>query len=384
MAEELAYAIITPHSIEKSRTGNIISRILSRSGLELVAGSVFHPSRELAEGYAEMRADDLIRAYIQQHLAPGGDGKRRRVLMLVLRGEDAVERLGRVVGMVGPAGPNEIPDSVRGTYGELVRDASGAVVFFEPAVLTARDAASSRRHLELWAEYAERDGGLRCGMGGEGEESTLVLIKPDNLRFPSFRPGALIDVFARTGLRIVGFKVHRMSVAEAEAFYGPVLEVLQQLYTGSHGERSRALLEREFGIPLGESAGSALGEVVGPLLGRDHWENLIEFMSGRRPSETPEGEKLVAGTQKTIALVYEGAGAVGRVREVLGPTDPDKAPVGTIRREFGQSVMVNAAHASDSVENARSEMALLGLEHDHFGATVREFYETLDEVRAPR
>ena len=51
--------------------------------------------------------------------------------------------------------------------------------------------------------------------------------------------------------------------------------------------------------------------------------------------------------------------AVRKIREVLGPTDPSKAPSGTIRREFGQTVMINAAHASDSPENAKREMDII-------------------------
>jgi Nucleoside diphosphate kinase len=59
-------------------------------------------------------------------------------------------------------------------------------------------------------------------------EKTLVLIKPDNFRFPNLRPGGVIEVFSRTGLSIIGFKVHQMSVAQAEEFYGPVLPVLEK------------------------------------------------------------------------------------------------------------------------------------------------------------
>jgi nucleoside-diphosphate kinase len=62
--------------------------------------------------------------------------------------------------------------------------------------------------------------------------------------------------------------------------------------------------------------------------------------------------------QKTpvIALALEGAGAVNRVRELLGPTDSKKAAKGTIRGDFGLDVMVNVAHASDSSETAAVEL----------------------------
>ena len=61
-----------------------------------------------------------------------------------------------------------------------------------------------------------------------------------------------------------------------------------------------------------------------------------------------------------LALFGEtDAYTVAKIRDVLGPTDPSKAPPGSIRREFGQTIMVNAAHASDSEENARREMGIV-------------------------
>ena len=37
MAEELSYVLVTPYSIRKSRTGGIVARLISRTGLDLVA-----------------------------------------------------------------------------------------------------------------------------------------------------------------------------------------------------------------------------------------------------------------------------------------------------------------------------------------------------------
>ena len=82
-------------------------------------------------------------------------------------------------------------------------------------------------------------------------------------------------------------------------------------------------------------------------------------MSGRAPSECDAAALNQPGTEKCIALVYEGHEAIRKIRDVLGPTDPSKAPPGSIRREFGSTIMVNAAHASDSVENARREMGIV-------------------------
>ena len=65
------------------------------------------------------------------------------------------------------------------------------------------------------------------------------------------------------------------------------------------------------------------------------------------------------GKVKCMILVYEGENSVAKIRDVLGPTDPLKAPGGTVRREFGTNVMVNTAHASDSAENAKREMGII-------------------------
>ena len=80
------------------------------------------------------------------------------------------------------------------------------------------------------------------------------------------------------------------------------------------------------------------------------------------------------GTQKCIALVYEGVEAVRKIRDVLGPTDPSKAPPGSIRREFGQTIMVNAAHASDSEDNAKREIGIVKVAENTFKKVVEEFY----------
>ena len=54
MAQELAYVIITPYSLYKSRTGGILARLISRTGLELAAARMFAPSQELVQKYAEV------------------------------------------------------------------------------------------------------------------------------------------------------------------------------------------------------------------------------------------------------------------------------------------------------------------------------------------
>jgi hypothetical protein len=98
-------------------------------------------------------------------------------------------------------------------------------------------------------------------------------------------------------------------------------------------------------------------------------------MAGTKPSECPPEKRDLPGTEKCIAIVYQGDDAVRKIREVLGPTDPKKAPPGSIRKEFGQTIMINAAHASDSAENARREMAIVQVNENNLKPLIESYYQ---------
>src|SRR5881394_3694658 len=352
--EQLSYVIVTPHSIRKSRTGGIVGRLISRTGLDLVGGRMFAPCAELTRRYADTivtetdvrhrATQELIRDYVLKNFTGEKTGQRPRMLFLIFRGSDAVEKIRGTVGHI--VHERTSGETIRDTFGDYITDDSGKVTYFEPGVLADFEAGLVERNLKLWAEFSDKDGGLLdqvLSFPPEAKvEKTLVLIKPDNFKFPNIRPGGVIEVFSRTGLYIVGFKVHRMSVAQAEQFYGPVLPVLQ--------------------------------EKLGHAKGRDAWEDIVEFMAGARPSDTLPEKRNAPGTEKCIALVYQGKDAVRKIREVLGPTDPAKAPPGSIRKEFGQTIMINAAHASDSVENAKREMAIVRVEENNFKPLIENLY----------
>jgi nucleoside diphosphate kinase len=352
--EELSYAIITPYSMRKSRTGGIVGRLISRTGLDLVGGRMFAPSSELARRYAETivtetdadhrATQELIRDYVLRNFTGEKNGQRPHVLFLIFRGPDAVEKIHRTVGHI--LHERTSGETIRDTYGDYITDDSGKVTYFEPGVLAAFDSKAVERDLKLWAEFSDRDGGILDHSinfpAGAKIEKTLVLIKPDNFKFPNLRPGGVIEVFSRSGLHIIGFKVHRMSVAQAKEFYGPVLPVLE--------------------------------EKLGANSGRENWESIVEFMAGRKPSECPPEKHDIPGSEKSIAIVYQGVDAVRKIRDVLGPTDPAKAPPGSIRKEFGQTIMINAAHASDSPENAKREMAIVQVEENNFKPLIENFY----------
>ena len=58
-----------------------------------------------------------------------------------------------------------------------------------------------------------------------------------------------------------------------------------------------------------------------------------------------------------IVQVLEGENAVAKNRELMGATDPKKADKGTIRADLAASIEENVVHGSDSVENAKNEIA---------------------------
>lgn len=352
--EELAYAIVTPHSMRKSRTGGIISRLISRTGLEMVAARMFAPSQELVRRYADTivtetdsrhrATQELLRDYVLRNFTGERQGQRARVMFLVFRGADAIEKMRQTVGHI--VHERTSGETIRDTFGDYVTDENGRVTYFEPAVLSDFNHDNVERDLKLWAEFSDRDGGILDNViqypAGAKIQKTLVLIKPDNFQFPNIRPGGVIEVFSQTGLSIVGFKVHRMSVAQAMEFYGPVLPVLE--------------------------------EKLGQAKGRAAWEDIVGFMAGARPSDTSPDKREEPGSEKCVAIVYQGEDAVRKIRDVLGPTDPAKAPPGSIRKEFGQSIMVNAAHASDSPENAEREMGIVRVAENNFKAVIENFY----------
>jgi nucleoside diphosphate kinase len=388
MAEELSYVIINPYTIYKSRTGGVLARLLTRTSLDLVGAQMFAPSQALVDEYAanivtdgdpqNHKIQELIRDYVKENLAPDPvTGMRERVMMLLFRGENAVRRVRETVGTFKE---NFLGgESIRDTYGDIVFNRDGSVRYFEPAVLASPNIEEAKTKLKIWAKYSEQDGGVLekavSTVSDPRHERTLVIIKPDNFKFPSGRPGNILDIFSRTGLAITGIKVHRMTVAQAEEFYGPVRDVLKKAFTGTVGERAKDLLSSALNLPITSEQQAQIGTLLGPMAGDQQFNNIVRFMTGHAPSETKGSDRTEPGTEKCIILIYEGIDAVRKIREVLGPTDPAKAPPGSIRREFGSTIMVNAAHASDSADNARREMGIVKIRENNFKSLIESFYQ---------
>ena len=381
MEHILSYVLVTPYTIAKSRTVDVLARLLSRLDIELVGAQMFAPDDHFVTEYARLirefddgdqgKTRELLAQYVEQNLAPS-QGRRHRSLILIFRGEDPCRKLSDICGPIHPERrsiDSLTGENIRDTYADLIMDSEDPekVSYFEPAVLTPRLQVTADAHMKLFSGWLPDEQNIVENMmypNPAKVQRSLVIIKPDNWKYASSKPGTIIDMFSRTGLRIVGVKVHRMSVAEALEFYGPVKDALKEKLGPVFGRKAKEQLETVFKITLSEETEKALAASVGMEYAVDQFEQIVEFMSGVRPSQCPLEELSQPGSVKCMILIYEGENAIGKIRDVLGPTDPLKAPGGTIRREFGSNIMVNTAHASDSAESALREMGVVKI-HDN-------------------
>jgi nucleoside-diphosphate kinase len=127
-------------------------------------------------------------------------------------------------------------------------------------------------------------------------ERTLSIVKPDGVQKNLI--GEVYRRFERAGLQVIAARMLQLSQAQAEGFYA---------------------VHRE----------------------RPFFKDLVKYMS----------------SGPVIVQVLEGDNAVAKNRELMGATDPKKAAAGTIRADFASSIEENVVHGSDSVDNARTEIA---------------------------
>lgn len=77
-----------------------------------------------------------------------------------------------------------------------------------------------------------------------------------------------------------------------------------------------------------------------------------------------EGQPFYAGlieyitSSPVLATVWEGPHAIAVVRQTMGSTDPQQAPPGSVRHDYGLEIGRNLTHASDGPDTALAEIAL--------------------------
>ena len=391
MEQTLSYVIVTPYTIAKSRTGGVVARLLSQTDLDLVGAQMIAPDENFVREYAESlrsqekrnlsSAGELLARYVESNMMPSG-GRAHRCLLLIFRGENPCRKLSDICGAIFPE--NRLAEvesisgeTVRDTYADLIFDTDDPqkVIYFEPAIMTPRQQIMADEALALFSRYFKASENIVCSPHSDPSkvEKTLVILKPDNWNFASSRPGTIMDMFSRTGLRIVGIKVFYFSLNQALDFYGPVKDVLKERLTPVFAQKAKEVLQKEFSLPADNEGTNALSASIGQKCAEEQFCNIVEFMSGRRPGSCPAGDENKAGTVKCMIIIYEGEDAVRKIRDVLGPTDPLKAPGGTVRREFGSNVMVNTAHASDSTESYEREKEIVKVNENTLVAILDEY-----------
>ena len=127
-------------------------------------------------------------------------------------------------------------------------------------------------------------------------EQTLSIIKPDGVQ--KNRIGEIYSRFEKAGLQIVAARMMRLTSEQAEGFYAV------------HKERP-------------------------------FFADLVKFMT----------------SGPVVVLVLQGENAIRRWRDLMGPTNSEEAPAGTVRGDYGTDIEKNASHGSDAPETARLEIS---------------------------
>lgn len=104
-------------------------------------------------------------------------------------------------------------------------------------------------------------------------------------------------------------------------------------------------------------AGCKMMRLDSPLL-REHYAHIAD------EPFFPDIESFMS-SEPVVAMILEGENVIKKVRDLLGPTDSTQALAGTIRGDFGETVMVNVVHASDSSESAVAEIRRFFTDHDY-------------------
>ena len=367
---QLAYILITPYSLLKSRTGGIIARILSNNDLELKAVRMYAPSDAMVDDYIKAiksdnqpeRVNNLFIRYAEENLRKDNPSKiSNRCVLLLFEGQNAANEIKRAVGYI----TYKSGDTVRITYGDYVVHGD-ELVYFEPAVLCAPTQKSVESHLQVFKKYAVSDGGVvtnsltGCADVKDGE-TTLVMVKPDNFQKRSTRPGNIIDMFSKTGLYIVGSKLMRFSVAQAEEFYKPLKRIFEQKLEAPLRGQIEEILTSQLDVPVFEDDIDYIARRLRKNNAIHQFNQIIEYISGINPEHIPKEKHSEPGRERCLCLLYYGENAISSIRRILGNTDPSAAEGGTVRSEFGHDVLKNGVHASDSPKNAMRERKIVGL-----------------------
>lgn len=149
-------------------------------------------------------------------------------------------------------------------------------------------------------------------MAHQKEEKTLIIVKPDAVHRGLV--GEITHRFERKGLKIIGMKMMNLEDVLLEAHYAHLKD-------------------------------------------KPFFDGLKKFMK----------------SSPVIVMALSGINAVSAVRLIVGPTKGYEADAGSIRGDFSMSTQSNIVHASDSIENAKDEIARFFKDEEIFSYKKHDF-----------
>lgn len=137
---EATLVIIKPDGLQKSLTGNILTR-LSETKLVIISAKMAEVTKQRAEEHYKQLRDKPFFEEIVHYLM--GDFHTKRVMALVYHGDDAIAKVRKVCGATNPEEAE--PSSIRGSYGRITTKG-----VYENVIHASSNKEDAKREIKLW------------------------------------------------------------------------------------------------------------------------------------------------------------------------------------------------------------------------------------------
>ena len=141
--EQQTLILIKPDGLKKSLTGNILTK-LSEAKLRIVAAKVVRVTEELANAHYRHLIDEPFYNELKEYIMGKLHGHQyQRVLALVYKGENAINKVRSLAGDTNPEEAN--PTTIRGAYGRITTEG-----VYENVIHASSDEIEAEREIKLW------------------------------------------------------------------------------------------------------------------------------------------------------------------------------------------------------------------------------------------
>ncbi|MBI4432864.1 MAG: nucleoside-diphosphate kinase [Candidatus Omnitrophica bacterium] len=143
--KEATLVIIKPDGLQKSLTGNVLTR-LSETKLVIIGAKVCGVSRKLAEEhYFHMKEKPFFEEIVKYLM---GDYHTPRVMAIVYHGDEAIKKIRKVCGATNPEEAE--PGTIRGSFGRITTKG-----VYENVIHASGAPDEAEREIKLWFEPQE-------------------------------------------------------------------------------------------------------------------------------------------------------------------------------------------------------------------------------------